>query len=147
MQVLKNHIVDEYLPVIPNTNLHTFEGKSDLIPSTIDSVLSLASAGTSQKAHVVAQKTFDTCAGVVHIVDDILLPAAVLADSTKKYAFALRTGSFSDDAEYKVGHSLLLRHSSFCTSTRRYECMRASHLLLCATNEIKIHPTPRLLIC
>lgn len=107
MQIIRTHIVDGLVPkLVTGTSLNTLgslpssclretarrlsftdpcKKSSSLALSEAAGALTLASAETSFKAHVVAQKTFQTCAGIVHIVDDVLLPASLLTDTINNH--------------------------------------------------------------
>ena len=81
---MKNHVASGDYPRILHDNIPTLAWESELIPHKKDGQVLLESCHTARKTEVTTVAKYDTCAGTVHIVDDIMTPHSVLCAAPSK---------------------------------------------------------------
>jgi hypothetical protein len=78
MQVIRNHIVKGYHDHLPAKPLTTLATQSTISASYTGSDILVASDHTGRSAKVIKVAKYSTCEGIVHIIDDILIPNGLL---------------------------------------------------------------------
>lgn len=80
MQVIRNHIVGSYIPELPESDasLGTLAALSTLESHTTATGVAVAASHTNVEAHVATGAGVQTCVGVVHSIDNVLVPNSIL---------------------------------------------------------------------